>query len=114
MAGGGVPSLLEFLDGSSLRMLNDYGDFGLDAEAGAMLIMQVDQSPTESEAAMETFAEVARRCGALDVAYSDDPTDSVALITARRMRSSRAPTGEVSCSTMCACRARPCPNSATD
>src|SRR5699024_5837627 len=61
MAGGGVPSLLEFLDGSSLRMLNDYGDFGLDAEAGAMLIMQVDQSPTESEAAMETFAEVARR-----------------------------------------------------
>ena len=85
MAGGGVPSLLEFLDGSSLRMLNDYGDFGLDAEAGAMLIMQVDQSPTESEAAMETFAEVARRCGALDVAYSDDPTDSAALITARRM-----------------------------
>ena len=85
MAGGGVPSLLEFLDGSSLRMLNDYGDFGLDAEAGAMLIMQVDQSPTDSEAAMETFAEVARRCGALDVAYSDDPTDSAALITARRM-----------------------------
>jgi glycolate oxidase len=85
MAGGGVPSLLEFLDGASLRMLNDYGDFGLDAEAGAMLIMQVDQSPTESEAAMETFAEVARRCGALDVAYSDDPADSAALITARRM-----------------------------
>ena len=85
MAGGGVPSLLEFLDGSSLRMLNDYGDFGLDAEAGSMLIMQVDQSPTESEVAMETFAEVARRCGALDVAYSDDPTDSAALITARRM-----------------------------
>ena len=85
MAGGGVPSLLEFLDGSSLRMLNDYGDFGLDAEAGSMLIMQVDQSPTDSEAAMETFAEVARRCGALDVAYSDDPTDSAALITARRM-----------------------------
>ena len=85
MAGGGVPSMLEFLDGSSLRMLNDYGDFGLDAEAGSMLIMQVDQSPTDSEAAMETFAEVARRCGALDVAYSDDPTDSAALITARRM-----------------------------
>ncbi len=85
MAGGGVPSLLEFLDGSSLRMLNDFGDFGLDAEAGAMLIMQVDHTPAESEAAMGTFAEVAERCGALDVAYSDDPTDSAALITARRM-----------------------------
>lgn len=85
MAAGGVPSLLEFLDGSSLRMLNDYGDFGLDDEAGAMLIMQVDDNPTDSEAAMESFAEVARACGALDVAYSDDPTDSAALITARRM-----------------------------
>jgi glycolate oxidase len=85
MAGGGVPSLLEFLDGASLRMLNDFGDFGLDGEAGAMLIMQVDDNPTDSEAAMESFAEVAQRCGALDVAYSDDPTDSAALITARRM-----------------------------
>jgi glycolate oxidase len=85
MAGGGVPSLLEFLDGSSLRMLNDYGDFGLDADAGAMLIMQVDENPTDSQESMETFAEAARRSGAIDVAYSDDPTDSAALITARRM-----------------------------
>lgn len=85
MAGGGVPSLLEFLDGSSLRMLNEFGDFGLDGEAGAMLIMQVDANPADSEAMMAQFAEVAQRCGALDVAYSDDPADSAALITARRM-----------------------------
>lgn len=85
MAAGGVPSLFEFLDGASLTMLNDFGDFGLDSEAGAMLIMQVDDSPAESEAAMATFAEVAGACGALDVAYSDDPSDSAALITARRM-----------------------------
>lgn len=85
MAGGGVPSLFEFLDGASLRMLNDFGDFGLDGDAGSMLIMQVDDNPTEAEAAMSTFTEVAQRCGALDVAYSDDPSDSAALITARRM-----------------------------
>ena len=85
MAGGGVPSLFEFLDGASLRMLNDFGDFGLDGDAGAMLIMQVDDNPTDAEAAMSTFTEVAERCGALDVAYSDDPSDSAALITARRM-----------------------------
>ena len=85
MAGGGVPSLFEFLDGASLRMLNDFGDFGLDGDAGAMLIMQVDDNPTDAEAAMSTFTEVAQRCGALDVAYSDDPSDSAALITARRM-----------------------------
>ena len=85
MAGGGVPSLFEFLDGASLRMLNDFGDFGLDGDAGAMLIMQVDDNPTDAEAAMSTFTGVAQRCGALDVAYSDDPSDSAALITARRM-----------------------------
>lgn len=85
MAGGGVPSLFEFLDGASLRMLNDFGDFGLDGDAGAMLIMQVDDNPTDAEAAMSTFTEVAQRCGAIDVAYSDDPSDSAALITARRM-----------------------------
>ena len=85
MAIGGEPSLLEFLDGSSLKMLNAYGDFGLDSDAGSMLIMQVDRNPADSEAEMSRFAEVAGRCGALDVAYSDDPTDSAALIAARRM-----------------------------
>jgi glycolate oxidase len=120
MAAGGVPSLVEFLDGSSLRMLNDYGDFGLDAEAGAMLIMQVDQSPTRFGGGDGDL----RRGGPPPAvpstsAYSDDPTDSAALITARRMiqpayeKFAGAHGGEVSCSTMCACRARPCPNSAT-
>lgn len=85
MAAGGVPSILEFLDSSSLKMLNEFGDFGLDADAGSMLIMQVDQNPADSEAVMAKFAEVAESCGALDVAYSDDPADSAALIAARRM-----------------------------
>ena len=85
MAAGGVPSLLEFLDSSSLRMLNEFGDFGLDGDAGSMLIMQVDQNPADSQVVMAQFAEVAESCGALDVAYSDDPSDSAALITARRM-----------------------------
>ncbi|AZL07376.1 FAD-binding oxidoreductase [Brevibacterium aurantiacum] len=85
MGAGGVPSLMEFLDSSSLKMLNEFGDFGLDGDAGSMLIMQVDQNPADSQAVMAQFAEVAEACGALDVAYSDDPTDSAALIAARRM-----------------------------
>ncbi|MDN6604829.1 FAD-binding oxidoreductase [Brevibacterium sp.] len=85
MAAGGEPSLLEFLDSSSLKMLNEFGDFGLDGDAGSMLIMQVDQNPADSEVVMAQFAEVAEACGGLDVAYSDDPSDSAALIAARRM-----------------------------
>lgn len=70
---------------ATLRMINDFGDFGLDDEAGAMLILQVDANPADSEVMVESIAEVARDCGATDVAYSDDPADSAALITARRM-----------------------------
>lgn len=84
MAAGGDPSLFEFLDRASIGMLNDLGDFGLDAEAGSMLIMQVDDAPEQAQAMLEEFTAVAERAGAVDVAFSDDPADSAALIAARR------------------------------
>jgi glycolate oxidase len=85
MAAGGQPSLFEFLDGTSIRMLSGYGDFGLDEEAGSMLLVQFDQAPAEAAAMLEQFQTVAEAAGALDVAVSDDPADSAALIAARRM-----------------------------
>ena len=83
MAAGGQPSLFEFLDRASIQMLNAYGDFGLDADAGSMLLVQFDQPAQAADmlASFQTFAEAA---GALDVAVSDDPADSAALVAARR------------------------------
>ena len=83
MAAGGQPSLFEFLDRASISMLNAFGDFGLDADAGSMLLVQFDQ-PAEAADMLASFEAVAEAAGALDVAVSDDPADSAALVAARR------------------------------
>lgn len=84
MAAGGQPSLFEFLDRASLTMLNSFGDFGLNEEAGSMLLIQFDQSPEEAADMLGAFGAVAEAAGALDVAVSDDPADSAALVATRR------------------------------
>lgn len=83
MATGARPSLLESLDGTSIRLLQEFGDFGLGSGAGAMLLMQSDDQ--DAQAQVEAFAAVAEASGAIDVAFTDDPRDSEALVAARRM-----------------------------
>lgn len=85
MAAGATPRMLEFLDGQTLTMLNDFGGFGLDESAGGMLLMQADPVPGQAEAIMSVFTTAAERNGAIEVAYSEDPADSEALVMARRM-----------------------------
>ncbi|MEO9246370.1 FAD-linked oxidase C-terminal domain-containing protein [Citricoccus nitrophenolicus] len=87
MGGGARPSMMESLDRASIDLLNRFGDFGLDSQAGALLLMQSDGDGTAAEAAREVaaFAAVAERLGALDVAFSEDPEDSDALVAARRL-----------------------------
>ena len=83
MAEGVVPSLMELMDATTIEMLNGFGDFGLDATVGAMLIMQ--SNGTDAPADVQAFARVAEANSALDVAVSDDPRDSEDLIATRRM-----------------------------
>ncbi|WP_338748560.1 FAD-binding oxidoreductase [Janibacter alittae] len=87
MAAGAQPSMLESLDRTSLQMLNAYGDFGLDAHAGAMLLIQSDGAGSREAALaeVETFTRHAEAQGALEVAFSDDAADSEALVAARRL-----------------------------
>lgn len=82
MGEGRRPSLMELMDGMTLKMLNEFGDFGLEESAGAMLIMQSD-SATQVEDVRE-FERVAKENGALDAVHSDDPRDSEDLVAARR------------------------------
>ncbi|MCJ7859714.1 FAD-binding oxidoreductase [Corynebacterium kalidii] len=85
MATGASPSMLEMMDGTTVGLLSEIGDFGLDdtvGTVGAVLIMQSD-SPTAA-ADTEEFAHVAEAHGALDVAFADNPADSELLVAARR------------------------------
>ncbi|WP_145941058.1 FAD-binding oxidoreductase [Corynebacterium glyciniphilum] len=82
MATGATPSLLEMMDAATVAMVNELGDFGLDAEVGAVLIMQSDSVTAAQDT--EAFARVAETHGAADVAFADNPTDSELLVAARR------------------------------
>lgn len=87
MTSGAQPSMVEMLDGTSLALLNDYGDFGLDDRAGAMLLVQADGSGSNeaARAEVEAFTRHAEAHDALDVAFSEDASDSEALVAARRL-----------------------------
>ncbi|MDN5683678.1 FAD-binding oxidoreductase [Corynebacterium glyciniphilum] len=82
MATGATPSLLEMMDAATIAMVNELGDFGLDTEVGAVLIMQSDAVTAAQDT--EAFARVAETHGAADVAFADNPTDSELLVAARR------------------------------
>lgn len=87
MASGAQPSMLESLDRTTISLLNQYGEFGLDDRAGAMLLMQSDGSGSRSaaQAEMDVFTALAETNGALDVGYSEDAADNEALVATRRL-----------------------------
>ena len=93
MSTGANPSMLEMMDGLTIALLSEIGDFGFapdpdadsdvtDAAVGAVLIMQSDSVTAADDT--RAFAEVAEAYGAVDVAFADNPADSELLVAARR------------------------------
>ncbi|RCW45816.1 glycolate oxidase [Halopolyspora algeriensis] len=78
------PSMLEFLDGTTMRAIQDYRDMGLPAEAEAMVLVQSDRGVR----AADDVAAIGRICaeeGAVQVADAADAAESAMLWQARRM-----------------------------
>ncbi len=75
------PSMLEFIDGPGIRAIEDDRRMGLDREAAAMLIMQVDDGGAEAVAAIEAICEAHR---ASECYSTDDPDEGEAFVAARR------------------------------
>jgi glycolate oxidase len=86
VAAGLVPRCLELLDGATLQAVRDRG-LGIDARAGAMLILEVDGEPAVCESAMERVGGVCAEAGALDVLAAQDPAQRDRLWEARRQMS---------------------------
>nr|WP_216629768.1 FAD-linked oxidase C-terminal domain-containing protein [Brevibacterium renqingii] len=84
MASGAAPSMLELMDGATVAMINDYGDFGLPDGAGALLLVQSDAAGPTAVAELEAFQTIAEAQGAAEVFFSDDPADSEMFVAARR------------------------------
>ena len=75
MAGGPRPALLEFLDSTAIRAVQDYRDLGLPRDAGALLLAQSDRGTRAAEdlAAMAAWCTEA---GATETAVASDETES--------------------------------------
>ncbi|GAB3048042.1 FAD-binding oxidoreductase [Sediminivirga luteola] len=79
-------SMVEYLDRTTMGILQDYRDFGLPAESGAMLLVQSDGDGDTGRAHtdLQAFEGVAHERGASEVWVSDDPAESEVLVAARR------------------------------
>src|SRR3954449_10685821 len=84
VASGAVPSLLEIMDGTSLRASSSYLRADLPQDAGAMLLWQSDAGGEVAAAEVSAIGAVAQACGATDVLEADDPAEADLLLAARR------------------------------
>ena len=83
-AAGCLPSLLEVLDGTTLRAVEDLRPLGLPAGAAVLLLAQCDTGDRAGED-LAVLAAICSDCGATEVVEAEDSTESAALLEARRL-----------------------------
>jgi len=84
VAAGMVPSLLEFMDQTSVRAVNDSFNMGISDDAGALVLAQSDSGPALAPEELQAIAGLCESAGAFEVAIADDPQEGELLLAARR------------------------------
>lgn len=82
---GVVPSLLEVLDRTTIRAVDDWKRMGLDRDAEALLLAQSDAGGTQAEWEVARLARACEQAGATYVAQATDPAEGEMLMAARRL-----------------------------
>jgi len=74
-----IPSCLEFMDNSCINSVENYLKVGLPRQAGAILIIEVDGSPLQTEKESELIGALCQQEGAsqLRIAASDQEADQI-------------------------------------
>ncbi|MBT2383812.1 FAD-binding oxidoreductase [Streptomyces sp. ISL-11] len=83
MARGHAPSLLELMDGTSVRAVNAMGHMGLPESTEALLLAAFDTPDPAADLA--AVAALCTAAGATEVVPADSPAESDLLLQARRM-----------------------------
>ncbi|MGI5250560.1 FAD-binding oxidoreductase [Actinacidiphila glaucinigra] len=83
MAGGHVPSLLELMDGTTVRAVNEMTSMGLPESTEALLLAAFDTPDPAADLA--AVGEVCTAAGATQVVPAEDAAESEMLLQARRM-----------------------------
>ncbi|MEO6471495.1 MAG: FAD-linked oxidase C-terminal domain-containing protein, partial [Aeromicrobium sp.] len=79
-----VPSLLEFMDRTSVQGVNDTFHLGFDSSVDAVILAQSDAGGPAGDAEIESIATVLREAGAVDVVIAETEQEADALLAARR------------------------------
>lgn len=80
---GVTPSLMEILDRTTVRAVDQMSRMGLGEDVAAILLIQSDDRDATGQ--VDVIEEICMRSGAIDVARSSDPTEAALLLEARRL-----------------------------
>lgn len=81
---GIIPSMLEFLDNTTIKCVEDYARVGLDTTINSLLIIEVDGKTSEVEEEQNMIKELCERYNALYVKVAKDENEANKLKSARR------------------------------
>ncbi|MEH7107875.1 glycolate oxidase subunit GlcD [Bacillus sp. JJ1764] len=79
-----IPATLEFLDQSTLKVVEDYAKIGLPVNAQAVLLIEQDGPPEVAHRDIEKITEICKQEGAFSVQIAKTAEEATALTTARR------------------------------
>jgi glycolate oxidase len=80
-----TPLALELLDGPTLRVVEEWKHLGLEADAAALLLAQIDTPGASGDEEATAMAAAFRDAGALWAERSTDDAEAEALFAARRL-----------------------------
>ena len=78
------PSMLEFMDGPTIRAVEDLTKMGLDRSAAAMLVIQSDEPAEHAAVEIEQISSICSEHSATEVFSTTDPDEGEAFVVARR------------------------------
>lgn len=78
-------SLMELMDRTAVDIADEYGRFGMDRSAAALLLLQADDPPPVDGDYAQRAASLCEAAGATFTAHSSDPDEAEALLQARRV-----------------------------
>lgn len=79
-----IPTTLEFMDRSTIEVVEDFAKVGLPTDAEAILLIEQDGAPEVVDRDIETIERICREMNAISVNVAKTNAEAEALTTARR------------------------------
>jgi glycolate oxidase len=81
---GVLPRTIEYMDQAAIRSVEDHLNMGLPVDAGAMLLIDIDGSPSAVEATLVQVVRICESEGASEVKVADSAQEATELWRARK------------------------------